>query len=101
MVSWKINSVFIGLNEDCWLGINGVKSQYGGQNYINAIKAEVSAAEANGIFPVVGFFWGDPGTEVSSDSMIRTGAGSRRCRTTITRRCSGRRSRIRSSPIRT
>jgi hypothetical protein len=39
MVSWKINSVFIGLNEDCWLGINGVKSQYGGQNYINAIKA--------------------------------------------------------------
>ena len=62
MVSWKINSVFIGLNEDCWLGINGVQSQYGGQNYINAIKAEVSAAEANGLFPVVGFFWGDPGT---------------------------------------
>ena len=68
MVAWKINSVFIGLNEDCWLGINGVQSAYGGQNYINAIKAEVSAAEANGIFPVVGFFWGDPGTEVSSDS---------------------------------
>jgi len=23
MVSWKINGVFIGLNEDCWLGIDG------------------------------------------------------------------------------
>ncbi len=68
MSSWGINSVFIGLNEDCWLGINGVQSQYGGQNYIDAIKAEVAAAEANNLYPVVGFFWGDPGSEVSSDS---------------------------------
>jgi hypothetical protein len=68
MSSWGINSVFIGLNEDCWLGINGVQSQYAGQNYIDAIKAEVAAAEANNLYPVIGFFWGDPGTEVSSDS---------------------------------
>ena len=75
MVSWKINSVFIGLNEDCWLGINGVKSQYGGQNYINAIKAEVSAAEANGLFPVVAFFWGDPGSELANSSDDPNGGG--------------------------
>ena len=75
MASWKINSVFIGLNEDCWLGINGVKSQYGGQNYINAIKAEVSAAEAAGIYPVIGFFWGDPGTELANSSDDPNGGG--------------------------
>jgi hypothetical protein len=28
MPSWKINSVFIGLNEDCWLGINGANPQF-------------------------------------------------------------------------
>ena len=75
MMSWKINSVFIGLNEDCWLGINGVKSAYGGQNYINAIKAEVSAAEAAGLYPVVGFFWGDPGTELANSSDDPNGGG--------------------------
>jgi hypothetical protein len=75
MVSWRVNSVFIGLNEDCWLGINGVPSQYGGQNYIDAIKAEVSAAEADGLYPVVGFFWGDPGSELADSSNDPNGGG--------------------------
>jgi hypothetical protein len=64
MTSWHIDTVFMGLNEDCWLGINGVKPAYSGQNYIAAIKSEVAAAEAHGIYPVIGFFWGDPGTQV-------------------------------------
>ena len=68
MKSWDINSVFIGLNEDCWLGINGAGinnwSADSGQNYINEIKAEVAQAESDGIYPVIGFFWGDPGTVV-------------------------------------
>ena len=29
MASWRINSVRIPLNEDCWLGINGVNPAYG------------------------------------------------------------------------
>lgn len=65
MASWHINSVFIGLNEDCWLGINGINHAYAGQGYIDAIKAAVTAAESHGIYPVIGFFWGDPGSEVS------------------------------------
>jgi endoglucanase len=64
MVGWKINSVFLGLNEDCWLGINGVKSQFSGQNYIDFVKSEVVSAEKYGIYPVIGLFWGDPGTDV-------------------------------------
>ncbi len=72
MPSWGINSVFIGLNEDCWLGINGSGianwSSDSGQDYVNAIKAAVSAAEGDGLYPVIGFYWGDPGSEVSNGS---------------------------------
>jgi hypothetical protein len=63
MASWKINSVYLGLDEQCWLGVNGVPAQYAGQNYINFVKAEVASAESHGIYPVVGLFTGDPGTD--------------------------------------
>ena len=33
MKTWGINAVRVPLNEDCWLGINGVKPQYGGATY--------------------------------------------------------------------
>jgi endoglucanase len=63
MVAWHINSVFLGLDEQCLLGINGVKAQYAGQNYLNFVKSEVTSAEKYGIYPVIGFFTGDPGTD--------------------------------------
>ena len=63
MASWHINSVTLGINQDCWLGINGVKAQYGGQNYINWVKAQVTSMENYGIYPVIGFFVGEPGTD--------------------------------------
>ena len=62
MKKWHVNSVFIGLNEDCWLGINGVKASYAGQNYINAIVHETKTLESAGIYPIVGLFWSAPGT---------------------------------------
>ena len=72
MKSWDINSVMIALNEDCWLGVNGTGianwTADSGTNYINEIKAEVAEAESDGIYPVISFLWGDPGTEVSSGS---------------------------------
>ena len=68
--------MFIGLNEDCWLGINGVKSQYGGQNYIDAIKAEV--VRGRGQRPLSGA-WGfsgaTPGAEVANSSDDPNGGG--------------------------
>jgi len=61
---WPINSVGIGLNEDCWLGINGMPAAYSGQNYINFIKSEVAAAESYHIYPVLFLFRDDAGSDV-------------------------------------
>ena len=62
MAAWHINSVTLGINQDCWLGINGVKAQYSGRNYINWVKAQVKSMEKHGIYPVLGFFVGEPGS---------------------------------------
>src|SRR5690242_16046231 len=32
IASWHVNAVRVTLNEDCWLGINGVPAAYGGAN---------------------------------------------------------------------
>src|SRR5438105_5697612 len=41
MASWHVHAVRIPLNEDCWLGMNGVDPRYGGVAYRNAIGAYV------------------------------------------------------------
>jgi len=61
--SWGVNAVTLGLNEDCWLGINGVSAKFGGSNYQAAIKHEVATLVAHGIYPVLSLFWSAPGTE--------------------------------------
>ncbi len=63
MKSWGINAVLIGLNEDCWLGINGANP--GGTAYQQAIENYVTLLENNGIYPVIVYFWGAPGTTVA------------------------------------
>ncbi len=67
MRSWGINAVLIPINEDCWLGINGVPAAYGGANYQNAIKTYVSVLESNSIYPVIAYMWGAPGTQKALD----------------------------------
>lgn len=57
MKSWKINIVRIPLNEDCWLAINGVASQYAGQNYIQAIENFVNLFNQNGIYVILDLHW--------------------------------------------
>src|SRR5947209_4523589 len=42
IAAWHVNFVRVPLNEDCWLGINGVKPSYGGENYRRAIVRYVS-----------------------------------------------------------
>lgn len=65
--TWKgVNTVFYGLNEDCWLGINGVPAKMSGTAYQNAIKAAVQEAEAAGLYPVIGFFWGAGATTLAT-----------------------------------
>ncbi len=62
MAAWHINMVRIGLNEDCWLGINGVSAAYSGQNYINAIVNYVNLLHQHGMYAELSLMWGAPGT---------------------------------------
>ena len=66
MKSWGINSVNILLNEDCWLGINGVKEEFGGLNYQQAIVSYTKLLESYGIYPVLSLHWSAPGAELAT-----------------------------------
>jgi hypothetical protein len=61
VAAWHQNVVRVPLNEDCWLNINGV--QVGGAVYQNAIKAEVAAAHAAGLYVILDLHWTAPGTQ--------------------------------------
>jgi hypothetical protein len=61
MASWRIDAVRVPLNEDCWLGINGVKRQYAGTAYRRAIEAYVARLHAAGIVAVLDLHWNAPG----------------------------------------
>jgi endoglucanase len=62
--SWHVNAVRLPLNEDCWLGINGVPSQYSGTNYRNAIVHYVKDLSAAGIAAILNLHFSAPGTTV-------------------------------------
>jgi hypothetical protein len=59
MTSWRINAVRVPLNEDCWLGTNGVNSAYAGSDYIAAIKSYVALLEKNGLNVILDLHWTD------------------------------------------
>jgi hypothetical protein len=61
MKSWDINAVRIPLNEDCWLGINGV--EIGGAAYQGAVTKLVGDLEAAGFYVIVDLHWSAPGTQ--------------------------------------
>jgi len=62
MAAWHINIVRIPLNEDCWLGINGVKRQFSRARYVKAIVTYVNLLHAHGIYAELSLIWGAPGT---------------------------------------
>ncbi|MFD7811752.1 cellulose binding domain-containing protein [Streptomyces sp. NPDC059785] len=57
IADWKANTVRIPLNEECWLGLSNIKAEYGGADYISAIKDLVARVEAHGMTPVVELHW--------------------------------------------
>ena len=63
MLSWQINAVRVPLNEDCWLGINGVKPEYGGANYQAAIASYVNLLSQHGLITILELHWSAPGTQ--------------------------------------
>ncbi|MEU5431954.1 cellulose binding domain-containing protein [Streptomyces sp. NPDC020719] len=57
MADWGANTVRIPLNEECWLGLDNVKSQYSGANYISAVQGLVQRVEAHGMTPLLDLHW--------------------------------------------
>jgi hypothetical protein len=58
---WHANVVRIPLNEDCWLGINGVSVKFGGQAYRAAILKFVQDLTGAGTYVIVDLHWSAPG----------------------------------------
>jgi hypothetical protein len=60
--NWHANTVRLPLNEDCWLGINGVKPEFSGVNYQNAVKAYVKTLHDAGLYVILDLHWTAPGS---------------------------------------
>lgn len=67
MKAWNINAVRIPLNEDCWLGINGVR--FGGANYRAALKTYVNLLTSNGMAVILDLHWAAPGSEQANGQL--------------------------------
>jgi hypothetical protein len=63
MKSWHINAVRVPLNEDCWLGINGVKPEFGAAAYRQAIEAFVGRLNRAGLYVILDLHVAAPGSE--------------------------------------
>lgn len=61
IAAWHANFVRVPLNEDCWLGINGVKKQYGGAAYRSAVVSYVRRLHAAGMYVELSLIWAAPG----------------------------------------
>lgn len=59
---WHVNIVRVLLNEDCWLGINGIKPQYSAANYRQAVEDYVQLLHRDGMYAEVSLIWAAPGT---------------------------------------
>jgi hypothetical protein len=65
ITSWGVNAVRVPLNEDCWLGINGVNPAYAGVNYQSAMRAFVNRLQAHGLDVILDLHWGAPGGQLA------------------------------------
>ena len=66
MTSWHVHIVRVPLNEDCWLGINGVDPAVGGLRYQQAIQRFVSTLEAAGMDVILDLHWSAPGGQLAT-----------------------------------
>ncbi|MGN6332602.1 MAG: glycoside hydrolase family 5 protein [Motilibacteraceae bacterium] len=74
IAGWHVNAVRVPLNEDCWLGINGVSSTYGGRAYRTAISAYVARLHAAGLAAVLDLHWNAPGTQKATGQQLMADA---------------------------
>lgn len=62
IAAWHANAVRVPLNEDCWLGINGVSPRYSGAAYQAKIMSWVQALNGAGLVAILDLHWSAPGT---------------------------------------
>ncbi|MCW2586825.1 MAG: hypothetical protein JWN55_2341 [Frankiales bacterium] len=70
MASWKMTAVRVSLNENCWLGINGVRPAYAGSRYRAAIVAFVRRLNARRLYVVLDLHWSAPGRTKALDQTV-------------------------------
>jgi endoglucanase len=58
--SWGVNMIRLQLNEDCWLGINGMPAAYSGARYQRAVADYVRYARRDGMYVVLSLAWNAP-----------------------------------------
>ena len=61
IASWHANFVRVLLNEDCWLGINGLNPKYSGKTYRQAIQRYVRLLHRHGMYVELSLIWAAPG----------------------------------------
>jgi hypothetical protein len=59
IASWNANAVRVPLNEDCWLGLSNIPSQFGGATYQTEIKNFVNLLHRYGIVAILDLHWTD------------------------------------------
>jgi endoglucanase len=60
MRTWGINAVRVPLNEQCWLGVEGVSDAYSGVAYQRAIREWVDALRLAGLYVILDLHWAAP-----------------------------------------
>jgi endoglucanase len=66
MVGWHVDVVRIPLNEDCWLGINGVPANTSGSSYQQAVETFVDLLESRAMVVDLDLHWSAPGAELAA-----------------------------------
>jgi hypothetical protein len=67
--SWDVSLIRLPLNEDCWLGINGMPAAYSGANYQAAIEQFVTELNQAGIYVDLDLHNVAPGTTQSTSDL--------------------------------
>ena len=74
IASWHADAVRVPLNEDCWLGLNGVNPADSGSAYRDAIASYVALLNSYGIVAILDLHWSAPGAEQATGQQVMADA---------------------------
>jgi endoglucanase len=78
IADWQATAVRVPLNEDCWLGINGVAPAVSGQAYRDAIADYVTRLNNHGLVAILDLQWSD-GYYTGGSCQLQANPGSAVC----------------------